>query len=396
MVAAAAAILAIAAAVPAQSARPAAFEVALADGRTWLATALVGDPLRDLVATVGGERRSIAAGQLLAVHGAAAEVVDLPSAWLAGGEVVRGAVVGGDDAGDRLDVLSPCLGRIGVPVDRLAAVAGPAVRAPLDRRLPDGKAEGIFLRAAVGEDLLVGSLHRFGDLGIAFQPDGERAPRWFKPQDVVALRIADAAPRGAVAPAWLVTRTGDLLGVRVVRFGEGSVRCELETGAAVELRVADLACLTFPTAVHLADLAPSEVVESGFDGDVVYPWRTDASATGSPMVAGGRTYGRGLGVHSRSRLSWRVPAGVAHFWSRVGIDDSVAGFVARAHAEVRVLVNGTARFEHAIEAGAPPRDTGRIAVQPGDTLTLEADFGRGRDLGDRVDWLLPVFLRAGG
>ena len=33
-----------------------------------------------------------------------------------------------------------------------------------------------------------------------------------------------------------------------------------------------------------------------------------------------------------------------------------------------------------------------LDVEPGTTLTLEADFGEGWFLGDRIDWLTPVFL----
>jgi hypothetical protein len=36
-----------------------------------------------------------------------------------------------------------------------------------------------------------------------------------------------------------------------------------------------------------------------------------------------------------------------------------------------------------------------LKVRSGQQLALEVDFGAGRDLGDRVDWLSPVFLPAG-
>jgi hypothetical protein len=35
---------------------------------------------------------------------------------------------------------------------------------------------------------------------------------------------------------------------------------------------------------------------------------------------------------------------------------------------------------------------GPIRVQPGQVVSLEVEFGQGRDLGDRVDWLLCAFL----
>ncbi len=371
-------------------------EVALRDGTTLLATELTGDPQQGLEVTSAGTRRRVAAGELLAVNGTGAKIVDLPTACLSGGEVVRGAIAGGDATGDHLELLSPVLGRVSIAVDRIAALAAAGVARPLLLELPDGVGEALYLRAQVGYDLVAGTLHQFGEQGVKFQPASGEA-RWYAATDFVALRIADAAPRAAPAPAQLVTRTGDRLGVTVRSFTAKTVQCELEGGALVELRLPDLACLSFAgVGTFLSDLEPSEVAESGFEGDVVYPWQRDHSALGGPLLVGGRTHGKGLGVHSRSRLSFVVPQGCERFWTRVGLDDSAAEMRVQANADVRVLVNGKLVFERTgLAAGQAPQDTGALPVRPGDTLTLEADFGRGREIGDRVDWLSPVFLPGG-
>lgn len=385
------------AALPAQTQT---VELALRDGRVWLATALQGEPGRDLEAVVGGERRRIGAGELLAVHGVAVQTVELASAWLRGGEVLRGALVSGDATGDHLELLSPTLGRVVVAVDRLTAFGAPAAShlRPADLPLPDGVGEAILQRAAIGYDLVAGTLHQFGEQGVRFQPDGDRAPRWFRLQDFLALRIADAVARPAAAQALLLTRTGDRLGVVVRAFTGAGVRCELENGATVEVRAGDLACVSFAgVGTFLSDLQPKEVSESGFDGDAVHPWQRDTGALGGPLVAGERTHAKGLGVHSRSRLVFTVPAGTASFWTRVAVDDSAGSLAVRANVDVRVLVGGAVRFEHkGLEPGQGARDTGLMAVRPGETVTLEVDFGKGRDLGDRVDWLSPVFLPGPG
>jgi hypothetical protein len=160
------------------------------------------------------------------------------------------------------------------------------------------------------------------------------------------------------------------------------------------VRSADLACVSFAgVGTFLSDLQPKEVAESGCDGDAVHPWQRDASVLGGPLVAAERTHAKGLGVHSRSRLVFTVPDGAGSFWTRVAIDDSAGSLVVRANADVRVLVGGAVRFEHkGLEPGQGTRDTGLMPVRPGETVTLEVDFGKGRDLGDRVAWLSPVFL----
>ena len=390
------AVAAVFSAAPAP-AQASTFEVALRTGQVLQASEIEGDLAQGLVLLVRGERRRIEAEDLLAVHGPAAQDVELPAAFLAGGDVVRGQIVGGDAVGDRVDLWSPVLGRVQLPVDRLAALAATGVRRPLLLRLPEGVTEALFLRAAVGHDVVAGSLHQFGEQGVRFQPEGGPAPRWYAPGEFVALRIADAAPRGAPAPMALLTRTGDRLGVVVRRVAAKTVQCELEGGAVVEVRLTDVACVSFlGQATFLSDLVPTEVVESGLQGEAVHPWQRDASALGGPLVSGGRAHARGLGVHSRSRLVFRVPAGAVHFWTRVGLDDSSAELGVSANADVRVLLDGTLRFERKGLGAGEAQDTGLIEVRPGQLLALEVDFGRARDIGDRVDWLSPVFLPAGG
>jgi hypothetical protein len=162
----------------------------------------------------------------------------------------------------------------------------------------------------------------------------------------------------------------------------------------VHVRWTDVACLTFEKDVtHLSAMKPSQVVESGFEGEVVYTWRRDRNVVGGELLAFGRAYGRGLGVHSRSRLSFQVPVGATHFRTRVALDDSVAELPIKAHAEVRVLLGNKLLFESSdLKLGQAPLDAGLHPVKAGDTITLEVDFGSGRDMGDRVNWLLPMFL----
>lgn len=379
------------------SAQVAGVEVLLATGQVLVASAITGEPGQALELTIGKEQRRIEPGLVLVVSGVAARAVDLPAAHLAFGEVVRGALVGGDAAGDQLHMLSPVLGRVDLAVERLAAFASHSAVQPQRLHLPQGVGEALFQRAAVGYDLVAGTLHQFGEQGVRFQPEGAAAPRWFPLQDFVALRLTDAVAPPSRAPVDLVTRTGDHLGVVVRRFASDVVHCEREGGAAFELRLSDLACLSFVGGVTFAsDLEPVAVDESGFDGDVVHPWQRDASVTGSPLVVGGRTHGKGLGTHSRSKLSFAVPAAAASFWTRVGLDDSSAELGIAAAVDVRVLVGGVVKFEGKALRSGVVADTGLLAVRPGEVVTLETDFGSGRDLGDRVDWLSPVFLPAPG
>jgi hypothetical protein len=357
--------------------------------------AVTGRPADGLRVAHGGSSTDVAAGLVLAIHGVPVQEVDLARACLHGGEVVRGALLGGDANGMTVTVLSPVLGSVVVPVDRLVAFLAPGNAAlhPEQLPLPAGVDEALVTRARIGFDLLAGTLGRFTDEGVRFVAADADAPRLFRTRDFVALRFAAPLPRAVPAPALLLTRTGDRIGVQVRELTAAAAVCELEQERLVEVRWADLACLCFlDAATWLSDLAPTAVDEAGCDGPVLYPWRRDRDALGGPLAAGERPHAKGLGVHSRSRLGFTVPAGAAVFWSRVALDDSAAGLPIAADVDVRVLRGGEVVFERRGLGAGATADTGLVPVTPGERLWLEVDFGKGRDLGDRVDWLSPVFL----
>jgi hypothetical protein len=380
----------MAVAVAAQEVR---LELDLRSGKQLVASSLSGSPETGFAAKVGSRSERVLANDLLSVRVTGARAPKLLRVELVGGDVVHGAIAGGDKDGDFLELLSPILGKIALPIDRLAALVQHGVHAS-DQILPKDVDEGIYLRTGHGYDLVAGTLHRFGSRGISFQPSAAAGPVWFSPRKFSSLRLRGGEDREALAPMTLLTRAADRLGVTLKACSEQGLDVVIDSGSTVHLRWADVACLSFEKDVmHLSAMKPSQVVESGFEGDVVHAWRRDHSVVGGELLAHGRAYGRGLGVHSRSRLSFEVPAGATHFRTRVALDDSVAELPIKAHVEVRVLLGNKLLFESSdLKFGQVPLDAGLHAVKAGATITLEVDFGRGRDLGDRINWLLPMFL----
>lgn len=371
-----------------------AFELLLADGTRLLASSLVStaDDMLEVRGASGARR--VASTDLLGILGAPVAALDLASAHLAGGEVVRGALTGGDVQGDSLELLSPSLGRVRIATDRLAVLLlRPGLARVEDLRLPKGVAEGIFVRARSGTDVVSGTLHRFGEEGVQFQPEGEGSGRWFGGRELLGLRIGDARVRDVPAVHELVTRAGDRVGVRVLRWTSDALQFAWEDGREGSIRTSDVASLCRLDGVTwLSSLVPDAVDERGYEGEVVMPWVRDHAVHGAMLVSGGRTAARGIGMHSRSRIRWLVPAGAGSFAAQAGIDDSALNLRPRAHVQVRVVLDGEEVFARDLRAGDPPVAIGPLAVKPGQVLGLEADFGKGRDLADRVDWLLPVFL----
>jgi hypothetical protein len=376
----------------------AAVELSLRDGSVLLGDAptLRGDKLELRTAAAS---RTLPLTEVLAVHGGAVARSNLPAFHLQGGEVVRGLPSAGDPNGEWVAVTSSGLGQLRVPVDRLECVLfRPDLASPRDLQLPQGAREALFTKAATGFDIVTGALHEFSADGIRFQPARETQSRWFRGPDLVGYRLADPTPAAARGAQELMTRAGDRVRVTLLGWEKGELRFRREDGNEGRLRDRDLACLTMTSAdvVPAAGLVPVTAEESSWDGPALYPYQTNLAAVGTPLMVAGRTWGSGIGVHSRSRLVYEVPIGAQAFWTRVGIDDSALGLVPRGNVDVRVLVSDKVAFEARGLASGSVRSTGLLPVKPGSRIELLVDFGAGRDLADRVDWLLPVFLPGPG
>lgn len=386
-------IMACAAVASAQ--RP-TLEALLVDGGTVVGDRLAGDSSGtwELADARGTQRFD--GKRVLCVLGTRAAESSLPKAHLAGGELVRGLLVGGGKGGDDFHVQSPTLGLTELAVDRLEClVLRPDAAEARDLALPEGASEALFLPAALGFDRVVGTLHQFGAEGIRFQAEGEAEPKWRPWKSLVGLRIDGAEAVKAQPIAELVTRSGDRVGLASFAFVDGTLRMTLIDGAERSIAQSDIGCLLRldAGAQFASRLEPRRVAEASLAGDSLMPWRADHAAGGSLLAAGGRCYARGLGVHSRSRLEFEVPAGARSFFARVAFDDSALQLRVRGHVEVEVrLGDASPVFRCELAPADGVRAVGPIAVEPGQSLSLEVGFGKGLDAGDRVDWLLCAFL----
>ena len=378
------------------SAQQTGFELVCVDGRTLRAERIEGGAAGTWTLANGAATERIDARSVLCVAGPRAIESSLPIACFAGGDRIRGLVTGGNEGGDRLELQSPTLGRLDLAVDRLERlVLRSSAAQPDDLVLPDGASEALFLPAALGFDRVAGALHQFSADGIRFQPESEKAPRWFPHKDLVGLCIDGAEAPTETAIAELVTRSGDRVALTSFAFEGTTLRAQLATGGACTVAQGDVACLLRLdlSAVFASRIEPSLAVESSPEGDATLPWRRDLAVSGSMLAAGGRCYARGLGVHSKSRLEFTVPAGMTSFVARVAFDDSALQLRVRGQVQVAVRVGDAApAFAGELSPTDAPRMVGPIRVQPGQVVSLEVEFGQGRDLGDRVDWLLCAFL----
>lgn len=351
---------------------------------------------------------------ILGLQGPAPRVTAPVAVYLHGGGELKGELAGGDEDGDHLLVKSVALGARKLPVDRLASIVfreRTAGVGPAAFILPGDAtcSEALFRKARRGFDLIPGELERFTPAGVLFADAGRSMPRLFRYATLAALSIRGGESAKRPADWMLVTVTGDRLRVALTRVQSATIEVETEFGP-VTLSRGQIAALTLLVGNRnfLSDLDPVRVAELGSDGDVsaepLFPFRRDRTVSEgmvaerrSPaagfLVAGGHTYGKGLGAHSRCVLTYRVPAKMTRFHARVAIDDEVKLLGVMGDVDVRVRQGDKVLFQHqGLRCGQPPKNLGVLRVTPGALLTLEVGFGKGLFLGDRLDWLSAVFL----
>lgn len=137
-------------------------------------------------------------------------------------------------------------------------------------------------------------------------------------------------------------------------------------------------------AVYLSDLTPVKVTEESPWGKADDPWvmiwhyKKDANCRKMPLSVGGKTYKRGLGVHTKCELSFQIPEGYLFFECLAGIDDRVAAkakeITAFAVSDVRFLVDGKVLFEKRVSGAEAPVSV-KVDLRGGKILTLVADYG---------------------
>ena len=195
-------------------------------------------------------------------------------------------------------------------------------------------------------------------------PEDER----YGPETIVRLKSGDIL-RGRV-----VKLNDKALVLRTVYMGEKTI----ERSTLAALFLAGSSGLTW-----LSSQAPvKNVFIPLFDSD--FPARMDLSVDGGNLQIGTLLCERGIGVHSRSLLSFALPGTPSTFVAVIGIDAETKG---RGEVSARVLADGKEVWSAAsISAKDAPKIVS-VNLGPAKTLDLEVDYGAdGDDSGDHLDW----------
>jgi hypothetical protein len=228
------------------------------------------------------------------------------------------------------------------------------------------------------------------DQTVEFELEGEKVP--VRRSKVFGLVVHHASGRELPeAMGVLHDRSGSTWTLRSLALAGDQIEWTTLLGVKQKRPLAAVARLDFSRGkvVYLSDLKPDSVQWVPFFGmgrelptrAAWYAPRQDQNLQSGPLQIDGKRYAKGLAMHSRTELVYRLADRYRRFVAVVGIDDT-----ARPRGNVRLVISGDDRvlFE-AVVAGTDVPKPIELDMTGVRRLSILADFGDDLDVGDHLD-----------
>lgn len=357
------------------------------EGEPFEAAVLAIDAQWKLTFAVGQDRRLLPAAELVR-WGNWADVRRGPVLVLADGGVLVADLFEADN--ERLAADSGLFGLVQIPLE---LVAGVAFRLPASRLAADRLLDRIASAAGDADQVILANGDEVAGRVEAIRDDVIKLETSVGLVDVEVQRVRALIFNPALlhrkSRKGLHLATGFSDGSRLVServvLGEESLSIDAADGLRWTAAAGDLVALQplGGRVTYLSDLKTTEDRHVPFL-ELDWPYRTDRNVSGGLLRSGGRVYLKGLGVHSASRLTYRLTGPYRRLEAALAIDDGASG---RGSVRFRVFVDGQVRHtSDTIRGGMAPTPVA-VDVSGAKRLDLVVDFADRADEQDYANWL---------
>lgn len=299
---------------------------------------------------------------------------------------------------DTLQLQHPVLHEIRFPRDAVHSVRLQPDEAPVRAAWRDlisraKKQDYLVVRKGDVLDHLDGVVGALTEDSLKFLFDGDQID--VKRPRIFGWIYADV-PAGKSSPSIRVELgPQDVLNVTAVRWSASGWELELPGQKPIRVETTGPRSFDFSAGkvVYLSAMEPRDVEQVHFWGnpEFPFPYQRDRNLFGQPLRVGTRTFARGLALHSKTRLVYRLGGDYRKLTATVGLDPELEpqpdpkATVNRA----QLVIRGDRKvlWDSEVKAGDPPLALD-VSVSQVIELEILVDYGPGisyeRDVGDRV------------
>ncbi len=373
---------------------------------TWLVLAFADGPQVE-VATLSGQQK---VGELVAVNGkewklrtstgeeslradeiltatwptAAAKVETAPLEL----KLVDGSRLGVTQAtleGDWLTVESTSLGtqklaRTTIANLRLGAPTGPIEQSWSDLTQREKTQDMLVIRKNDVLDFVEGVVGKITPADVQILLDGEAVT--VKREKVFGVVVFQRGATTQKPIGSLELVNGDKLFARSVALSNGEFQVRLPTGGEAKVPLAQVRRVDFSLGklTWLGDLKPRDMKHDFILMDGLPEYGVDRSLLGERLRVGDKFFDRGVWIHSKTRLKYRLEGDYSRFQAWMGIQSSHTGNV-----HVEFLADGQKLMEADVLAGAKAPQRVDLDLKGKFVLEVLVDYGDdGDDIGDHL------------
>lgn len=263
---------------------------------------------------------------------------------------------------------------------RLAPAEGAIAELWSDMQKRDFETDALIIRKGDILDYLTGVIGDIDDKTVKFLIDNDELelPR----EKVFGLIFYHRTSRNTKSVCGISLTDGGLLLARSVELMDTNLNARLSVGGSLELPLSKIESLDFSNGkvVYLASMEPRDVQYVPYF-DITWTYRRNSNLDGGPIRLDGKTYSKGLSIHSRTTLKYRLRGDYRRFRAVMGIDQIVEG---RGNVKVVISADDNVLLETTVKGTDKPQ-TLDLDVSGARDLTILVDFGEDLDIADHLD-----------